>query len=205
MPQISLRQQHPYNPPSTSVEEYFKLSVAIPFLDHIHSDLTSRFAAHVKQSATIQKLLLTYMKSDSSVDELKQAMDFYKEDLPNPDLVDEEYHLWKSRWLSTPQKNRPQTLSDCMKQCSPESLPNIFTLLKLFATLPLSSCSCEWSASTLRQLNTYLRCTQTEERLSALALIHCNYHQDIDTDSICKLFIVKYPHRMECANMLFNN
>lgn len=205
MPRVSLRQQHRSNPPSTSVEEYFKLSVTIPFLDHIHSDLVTRFAAHVKQSATIQKLIPAHIKSDSSVDELKEAVAFYEEDLPNADLVDEEYHLWKSKWLSTPQQDRPRALGDCLKQCSPESLPNIYTLLKIFATLPLSSCSCERSASALRRLNNYLRCTQTEERLSALALIHCNYHQDLEVDSICKLFIEKYPRRIEFANMLFNN
>ena len=86
---------------------------------------------------------------DSSVDDLEQAVDFYKQDLPNADLVDEQYHLWKSRWLSIPKQERPQTLSDSMKHCCPESLPNINTLLKLFATLSLSSCSCERSASYL--------------------------------------------------------
>ena len=48
MPRVSGRLQHRPNPPSNSVEEYFKLSVTIPFLDHMLSDLTSRFAAHVK-------------------------------------------------------------------------------------------------------------------------------------------------------------
>ena len=46
MPRLSVR-QHRSNPPSTSVEGYFKLSVTIPFLDHVHSDLTTRFAAAV--------------------------------------------------------------------------------------------------------------------------------------------------------------
>ena len=113
MPRVSLRQQHRSNPPSTSVEESFKLSVTIPFLDHIHSDLVTRFAAHVKQSATIQTLIPAYIKSDSFVDELKEAVAFYEEDLPNADLVD-EYHLWKSRWLSTPQLDRSRALSEAM-------------------------------------------------------------------------------------------
>ena len=99
MPRISLRQQHRCNTPSTSVEKYFKLSVTIPFLDYIYNDLMTRFTAHVKESATIQKLLPACIKSDSSVDELKEAVAFYKEDLPNADLVDEEYYLWKTRWL----------------------------------------------------------------------------------------------------------
>ena len=64
------------------------------------------------------------------------------------------------------------TLNECLKKCCPQSLPNIFMLLKLFATVPMSSCSCECSASDLRRLNSHLRYTQGEERLSVLALIH---------------------------------
>ena len=177
--------------------------MTIPFLDHIVSDLTTRFNAHVKQSASIEKLLPANINPDSCVKELEQAVAFYKDDLPNADVVDEEFHLWKSRWLSIPKQERPQTLSRSMQHCSPVNLPNLYPLFKLFATLPLSSCSCERSASVLRRLNSYLRCTQTEDRLSALALIHCNYHENIDVDSVCKLFVEKYPRRIECANMLF--
>jgi len=86
-----------------------------------------------------------------------------------------------------------------------KAFPNIFTFLKLFATLPLSSCSCEHSTSAMRQLNNYLRYSQTEERLSALAIIHSNYDYDIDMTEVCRLFMNKYPRRMECANMLFND
>ena len=144
----------------------------------------------MKQSASIEKLIPSNITSFYSVGNLEQAANFYNSDLPNPDLLDEEFHLWKSRWLSVPREDRPQIRSDTMKQCSPTSLPNIHTLLKLYATLPLSPCYCERLASALRRLNTYLRCTQIEERQSALALIHCNYN---DIDYICKLFIQKYP------------
>ena len=40
----------------------------------------------------------------------------------------------------------------------------------MFGTIPLSCCSCERYASTLRRLSTFLLCTQREQ-LSALALI----------------------------------
>ena len=116
MPRISLRQQLRSNPPSTSLEEYFKLSVTIP---------TTSFAAHVEQSAAMQKLLPAY---DSSVGELEEAVAFYKDDLP-----------------VIPEYKRPKTLSECMKQCCPESLPNVFTLLKLLLSVRAQ-------ANALRQL-----------------------------------------------------
>ena len=143
------------------------------------------------------------IKPCSSMTDIEQAICFYADDLPNVDIVDEEFHIWKSQWLAIPVLDRPKTLACAMKQCSPQSLPNIFTLLKLFSTLPLSSYSCEHSTSALRRLNTYLRCTQTQDRLSALAPIHCNYDTEIDVDCVCKLFIEKYPRKLECANLLF--
>ena len=90
-----------------------------------------------------------------------------------------------------------------LKLYSPDNLPNVYTLMKCFARLPLSSCSCERSASALRRLNNYLRSTQTAEQLTALALIQISYEVDIDTDTICKLYLEKYPRIIQCASLLF--
>ena len=126
---------------------------------------------------------------NSSLTDIQEAVQFYSDDLINSEIVDEEFCRWKSKWLHVSKEDRPGTLSDSLKKCCPSSLPNIYTLLRLFATIPLSSCSCERSASALRRLNNYLRCSQAEERLSALALIHMNYDTDIDIDNACKYFL----------------
>ena len=206
MPRVSQRQQHRSNPEFTSVQDFFKKTVAILFLDHLISDISLRFTAHSKQAASLQGLLPSHITPMSSFDDLQEAITYYSADLPNPNIVDEELCRWKAKWLLTPQQDRPDTLSNTLKECCPTTLPNIFTLLKIFATIPLSSCSCERSASALRRLRTYLRCTQTEERLTSLALIHMNYETDniiISVDNVCKLFCQKYPRRMEKANLLF--
>ena len=160
MPRISHRQMHRSNPEYSSVEEYYKRVVVIPFLDHLISELTSRFDAHAKKASMIQGLLPMRLSSQSSTVDIEEAVQFYKDDLPNADIIDEEFYIWKQRWLPIPLQNRPQSLSETLKVSTPESVPNIFTLFRLFATLPLSSCSCERSASSLRRLNQYLRCTQ---------------------------------------------
>ena len=149
MPHVTQRQQHHPNPESNSVKDYFKHTVTIPFLDHLISDLSSRFDLHTNRAASLQGLLPTRITWNSSVQDIQEAGTFYADDLPNASIIDAEFHLWKSRWLSVPQKDRPQTLSESLRQRCPQSLPNIFVLLKLFATLPLSSCSCERPASIL--------------------------------------------------------
>jgi hypothetical protein len=63
-----------------------------------------------------------------------------------------------------------------------EVFPNITTLMKIFATLPVSTATAERSFSTLRRLKTYLRTSMGEDRLNGLALmsIHRNIAGNID-------------------------
>ena len=136
--------------------------------------------------------------------DLIEAIVFYSDDLPNPNILDEELCRWKTKWLAVKLQDCPETISDTLKQCCPPSLPNIYTLLKLFGTIPLSSCSCERPVSALRRLNNYMRCTQSEERLSALALIHMKYEYDINIDHVCKFFSLKYPLKMEKPSLIFS-
>ena len=202
MPRVSQRQRHRANTQFTSIEDYFKKVVIIPFLDHLISNLSYRFDAHMKQAAGIQRLIPTNITEELVTCNIR-AVNFYKDDLQNPDVIDEELHRWKLKWLAMPLKDRPQNLSSTLKESG--SFPNIFTLLKLFATLPLTSCSCERSASALCRFNNYMRCSQTEQRLTSLALIHSNYGVQIDADTVCRKFIEKHLQRMEHANMLFSN
>ena len=134
---------------------------------------------------------------------MNEVISFYSDDLPNSSILDKELCCLNSKWLHAPIDDRPETLSDSLNQCSPITFPNISILLKTFATLPLSSASCERSGSALKRLNNYLRCTQTEQRLTTLVLIHMNYQTDISVDTACKLFIQKHPRRMEKASLLF--
>ena len=43
-PRIARRQQHRANAPSDSIEGHYKMNVAIPFIDHIGSQLDTRFS-----------------------------------------------------------------------------------------------------------------------------------------------------------------
>lgn len=204
IPRISRHQQYRPNYESQSVEEYFRVSIVIPFLDHLISELSIRFDNHTKQAALLQHLLPSRIIETSTANDIEQAISFNKDDLPNPSIVNEEFERWKAQWLSKPIEDRPDTLSRCLKSCSPESTPNIFILLKLFATLPMTSCSCERSASDLRRLNTYLQSTQSEERLTSLAIIHSNYSMPVDIDEVARLFMAKHPRRMECSSLIYS-
>ena len=96
MPRKIQRQQHHYNPEYSSAQEYYKRTIAIPFLDHLITELSSRFEAHAKQAASLQSLFPAMIKPCSSMTDIEQAISFYADDLPNVDIVDEEFHIWKS-------------------------------------------------------------------------------------------------------------
>ena len=55
--------------------------------------------------------------------------------------------------------------------------PELLKVLKIFSTLPVTSCEAERSFSTLKRLKTFLRSTMGEDRLNSLAVL--NIHRDI--------------------------
>ena len=62
-------------------------------------------------------------------------------------------------------------------------------LLIFFATIPLSSCSCEKRASTLFKKAKYVSEVYTNSSMSLLALVHSHYDCDVNIDSVCKRYI----------------
>ena len=86
-----------------------------------------------------------------------------------------------------------------LKACDPDDFPNLYMSLKIAATLPVTTCECERSISTMRRLNNYMRCTVGESRLSALALMHIKYDlriMPVDLDEIVNLFLGLHPRMM---------
>ena len=57
------------------------------------------------------------------------------------------------------------------------TFPAIHQLLKILATIPITTCQCERCISRLRIIKTYMRSNMTKERLSGLALL--SIHRDI--------------------------
>ncbi|KAJ8944521.1 hypothetical protein NQ318_011779 [Aromia moschata] len=69
--------------------------------------------------------------------------------------------------------------------------PNIKTLLKVFATLPVSFRSAERSFSTLKRLKTYLRNTTSTNRLNGLALM--SIHPEVNKMNWWEKLVVSDP------------
>ena len=76
-------------------------------------------------------------------------------------------------------------------------LPELCKLMKMFWTIPITSCSAERSFSCLRRLKSYLRSTMGQERLTALALL--NIERDImpDIEKIINVFAKQAPRKLQ--------
>ncbi len=133
--------------------------------------------------------------------DISEAVNLYAEDLPTPGLVSEELQRWKLQFTSQ-QTDLPSSCAQAIKQCDRASFPNVYTLLKLACTIPVTSCECERSVSALRRLQTYTRCTMGQERLSALAQMHMHYDVPVDLDNTVSLFSDMFPRRLQLQSVL---
>ena len=66
----------------------------------------------------------------------------------------------------------PDNPLDALNECDSRLFPNVYILLKIICTIPVTSCEAERSFSTLRQIKPFLRTTMAEDRLGGLTLLH---------------------------------
>ena len=108
---------------------------------------------------------------------------FYHDDLPNPMALDAEFHyglptayaelsLWTTYCLPTTYDGTiPHNIASTLKAVCFDGFENIKVILRILGTLPITSCECERSISSLRLLKDYKRSTMVDERLNGLALM----------------------------------
>ena len=201
-PRAASRMQHRANAPSETVKEHFLRNMALPFIDHIISEMEARFSPLAVTSAKLLSLVPSVLCSKDTPVDITEAVDMYHDDLPSPELMDQEMKRWRLKWEGIPPTLMPSTCAQAVKQCDVHQYPNILQLLKLACTLPVTSCECERSASSLRRLNTFMRASMNEDRLSALAMIHTHYDMPVDLEETVNIFATLHPRRLELVSIL---
>ena len=74
------------------------------------------------------------------------------------------------------------------------SIPEYNVALINLLTYPVSTCTAQRSFSGMKRLQTPLRSTRTDERLSSIASLHVHKHKDvIDIDGIITEFALSRP------------
>ena len=196
-PRITSRQVHRANVPADTPEAYYRRNIMIPTLDHITTEMHSRFGP-IQQTEIKLLGLIPSTAVTCPLASIKDVGELYEADLPSPQLLSTEFSRWKMKFTAIPPNERPSTLQAALLCCNADAFPNIHVLLVIACTLPVTTCETERSNSQLKLLKTYLRCTMTEERLSALAMmkIHRRMMKDLDLDKLVVAFANKHPRRM---------
>ncbi|GBM74494.1 hypothetical protein AVEN_25411-1 [Araneus ventricosus] len=190
MPRVALRQKHRINCSSSDLEEYFRISIAVPFLDDFLSQMELRFNDHKSTVSALHKLIPSICaSSDFGEDDFKVYAHFL--DLTT---LSSELNLWINKWQY---KEGPSSALEALTFCRQSSYPNVHVLLKILATLPVTTCTPERTFSSLRRLKTYLRNSTGEERLTGLALMSIHRDVLIITKKVINRFAAEKIRRLE--------
>ncbi|XP_078363884.1 52 kDa repressor of the inhibitor of the protein kinase-like [Oculina patagonica] len=200
MPRITSRQQHRSNTEAQNPKIYFQRNVAIPLLDHIIMCINEQFSPSATVAASLLGLVPSVLCSKNV--NLEAAVNKYNDDLPSPEMFEMELMRWRGRYLAMEPELRPASPAVAIKDCDDDLFPNISILLKIACTIPVTSCECERSASTLRRLNNYMRASMGKERLSNLALLHIHYDTPVELDTVVNCYAHLHPRRVQLENLL---
>ena len=192
------------NIPADSPYEYYKCNVAIPFLDHLINEISSRFTSSHAVAYKCLSIVPKFMRQQYSiagqkrrhdsitVDNVgkqqiqenlcstavtiqridkpwkKDLLDFciqFRNDMPNHAGLLHKVDNWESAWSECPDVCLPNTISETLQKTNKVAFPNMYTALVILIVLPITSCFCERSASSIRILKMYLRSTMSQKRL----------------------------------------
>ena len=129
------------NVPSTCTEEYFRLALFVPTIDHLISELEFQFSQIQIHAAQGMYLIPENLNTIQS-EEKDNIFNAFKWALPSPLTFLQEVKLWKTKW-KVPGIYIPQTLKETLDTCDHRLFPNIYTCLHLLMIIPVSTAAVE--------------------------------------------------------------
>jgi hypothetical protein len=203
-PRTCVHQRNRPNAEADTVEEWYRVNVAAPFLDHIIVELDSQFSAVAQTSTRLLGLVPSIMCSQNDLG-ISEAVELYHDDLPSPELFDQEFSRWKDVYVHKSADQRPKMCASALKECDSNLYPNLSVLLRIACTLPVTSSECERNASVVRRLHNFMRAGMTESRFTSLALMHIHYQHHVDLDTVVQIFAELHPRRLQLTSIVFDD
>lgn len=183
-PRLTGRQAHRCNISIENPEEYYRITIFIPFLDSTKMQVHDRFLKHKNILKSFTCLLPNDQNfSSEHENSAKILLEKYKS-ITNCSIIEGigELKLWWRHVLNS--SNAPKNAYNAYLACDESFFPTVRKLLKIFTTLPVTTSSSERSFSTLRRLKTYLRNTTGKDRLNGLALLNIHRNIAVSVDDI---------------------
>lgn len=180
-PRTNRRQTLRDNPETNSVEDYFRVSCFIPCLDTVKEQLATRFQDNSTVLQSFQTLMPAFAQLDKA-DQLKNLAQYYNNNCSDSALL-AEYRLW-CQDIKDLKLAKITGLIEVLDSCNRKHFPNIYRLLKIFASMPITTCTVERTFSTLKRVKTVPRNKISDEKLSdsVLIAVHSNEIRVKSTD-----------------------
>jgi len=149
-PRTARVQRHCANSGATSVicPDYYQINVYYPFMDHVISELETRFSCGHEGLVAIQYLVpfhlpqLSQKKIDSLCSYYNKCLNYEEKE----DLITDIMKCYEEFSL----QERPNTANSALSSCSPQTFSTLHKVFTIFLTTPVGSVSCERSFSVLR-------------------------------------------------------
>ncbi|GFQ85842.1 repressor of the inhibitor of the protein kinase [Trichonephila clavata] len=143
---VTSRQKSSANPQTTSNEEYFRVTTFIPCIDTLIQNLTDRFIKNEDILSSFQLLLPRYA-CEKKINELEKLGPYFQDEMPLS-AVQAEYKLWCAKISSID----PSTeILKLLEYCDGTFFRVMNLLLKVMATLPVTTASVERLFSTMKE------------------------------------------------------
>lgn len=196
-------------------ESYYRITVYIPVIDAVLSDFNARFSKHFELATGLNSLLPCLIETKCWND-VKPSFLKYETFCPGLEIeAKAEFEIWKRHWVNDgnraaaarslssvvqesdshsdaeetdDQVTVPKTAIHAINLCDEDVFPNIFTLLKILATLPVSTCEPERMFSKVDRTLTSIRSTMGEERLEGLLLMQAFRSELPETTEVINRF-----------------
>ena len=127
---------------SDSASDYYKKSVTIPLLDHLITELDSRFTT----SSTCElngHYLIPSNHEGAWKARVCELIDAIEDDLPHPPSAVAEIGDWEAKRKCLSLSEKPTDLLSTLKATDRVLFPNVFMMIVFSLTLPVTSCECE--------------------------------------------------------------
>ncbi|XP_056595590.1 52 kDa repressor of the inhibitor of the protein kinase-like [Triplophysa dalaica] len=194
---ITVKQNYRANISTESVEDHYRVNLFYPFIDHITSELDERFSES-NEPALLAAYLVPKSLKKLTEEREQRMVKWYQEDLPYPNTVEQEIECWRHKFHSE-DGVLPASALETLKTTQMSFFPNIQCMLKIFLTLPVTTCECERSFSAMRRLKTWLRSSMSSERLTGLALMHVHQKVKLDKERVLRRWDASGHRRIQLA------
>lgn len=127
-------------------------------------------SATLGKSASLVKVIISTFENNINIEDLKCKMTLFNNTLFKNILNgNTEYEYFK-------------------EHLTQQVFPNLFKLVQVAITLPVSSSTCERSFSAIRRINTYLRYTMSQNRFNELGILNIEKDIVVEVEDILNEF-----------------